>query len=145
MIFILFCQMMSYYCTKISCSNLSDIYHPIKNPIDLSWNDYKYEVLALNQRINYTFLEYHTNFNHDISFYIKTKRIKIKGFESLPLVMKLYGNNEWVEVKRTEASQGLGTDNVLNRSIFYEGKINVVIHITTFCITRLRFMIMQFL
>lgn len=118
--------MMPYYCTKISCSNHSDIYHSIKNPIDLSWNDYKYEILALNQRINYTFLEYHTNFNHnDIPFYIKTKTIKIKGFESLPLVMKLYGNHEWVKVKRTEASQGLGTDNVLNRTIFYEGKINL--------------------
>jgi len=89
--------------------------------MDLSWNDYKDEIFALNQRINYTFLEYHTNFNHDVSFYIKTKRIKVNGFESLPIVMKLYGNNEWVEVKRTEASQGLGTDNVLNRTIFYEG------------------------
>jgi hypothetical protein len=110
------------YCYKILCVKEPYLY-AIKNPIDLSWNDYIHEIMTLNQRINYTFLTLNTNYNNDVKFYIKNKKIKINDFDLLPLHMKAYSHNEWVEVGRVEAKYISGFDKYINRTVFYEGKV----------------------
>lgn len=108
------------YCYKILCVKQPYLYS-IKNPIDLSWNEYIHEIMSLNQRINYTFLTLNTNYNNNIKFYIKNKKIKIKDFDLLSFHMKAYSNNEWVEVGRVEAKYISGFDKYINRTVYYEG------------------------
>ena len=125
-IIILYSHIIIIYCYNIICSKQQQqpYIYSIKNPIDLSWNNYIHEIKTLNQRINYTFLLYTTNYNNNIQFYIKNKKIKIKDFDLLPLSMKAYSNNEWVEVGRVEAKYITGFQKQINHTVFYEGKVN---------------------
>lgn len=105
--------------------NLSCINQPVslqtKSPPDLSWIEYRNEVAALNQRIEFSFLSRISN--GDTPFYVKTKDgVELRGFDQLPFEMRAYGHDMWIPVQRKEATLLLVRDNILNRTVFYEGE-----------------------
>ena len=53
----------------------------------------------------------------------KKKKVLVKGFDQLPIEMKAYGHNVWIPVKRKQPSILLKNENILNRTIFYEGRL----------------------
>ena len=103
---------------NISCSNQPVISHT-KYPVDPSWLEYLEEINTLNQSFTFLFQSYVMNEN--VEFYIKTKKVLVKGFDQLPSEMKAYMDNTWISVMRINPTLLLIKENILNRTIFYEG------------------------
>jgi len=51
----------------------------------------------------------------------KKKKVLVKNFDNLPTEMRAYGHNVWIPVRRKMPSSLLDKENILNRTVFYEG------------------------